>query len=335
MIVFSIIVISHNQVDCLKRCIDSILAQNLSFEYEIIISDDASTDGSWELAQEYAIKFKQIFAYQCNTDDYSPANRSERSGWNRCNGYKHATGKYIAHVDGDDFFVEGVDIYKKQVELLEKHPECSCCMANDYKLIDGDEVSKAILLHKEVFETEQILSSVDYIQNYFRESHCFVYRRNPNVNPVELYGGYYVDTMITDHHIQFGDIVCLNDAGYVYVQYNSSIWNENLKKQDSKVFAHALYIPLLIPKWEYAFMSGKRHLKKMLKVVRLALSNHHLKDDNLVWIRRFDRFVYRCFNRQLSLNDKMRLSLLFIYLGLLIVTHPNMKWPYRLLSKLL
>lgn len=331
----SIIVISHNKRDLLKRCIDSILEQYIPFEYEIIISDDASSDGSWELALEYQSRYSGIKAYQCNTDDYNPANRSERSGWNRCNGYKHATGKYIAHIDGDDFLLKGTDIYKKQVELLESHPECSCCMANDHVLKDGDDLSRSILKHKECFETGQILSSEKYIRKYFRESHCFVYRRNSDVDPVKLYGGYYVDTMITDHHLQFGNIVCLNDAGYVYVQYNASIWNENRKSQDHKVLTHALYIPLLIPKWKYEFLSDRRHLKRLLNVVKLAISKYKLKEENLKWISRFDRYLYSVFNRDLKFSDKMHLAALYILLGTLIVFQPSIKFPYKLLNKML
>ena len=331
----SIIVISHDKRDLLKRCVDSILEQDLPFEHEIIISDDASTDGSWELALNYQSKFSEVKAYQCNTNDYNPANRSERSGWNRCNGYKHAAGKYIAHIDGDDFLIKGCNIYKKQVELLERHPECSCCMANDYLLKDGEDISKAILKHCEKFKTGQIISSHDYIKNFFRESHCFVYRRNKDVDPVKLYGGYYVDTLITDHHLQFGNIVCLNDAGYVYVQYHTSIWNENIKRQDYKLLTHSLYIPLLIPKWRMTFLESPKHLKRILKVVRLALSKYELKQDNLVWISRFDRYLYHAFNRNLSVLDYLHLIFLYFYLIFVILFHPSHKFFYEKLNKML
>ena len=103
--ILSIIVISHNQKDQLQRCVESILAQSIPFKHEIIISDDNSNDGTWELAMEYSSKYEEIIAYQCNTSDYNPINNSARSGWNRCNGYQHATGKYIAHIDGDDFYI--------------------------------------------------------------------------------------------------------------------------------------------------------------------------------------------------------------------------------------
>lgn len=115
--ILSIIVISHNQREQLKRCLDSILTQSLPFEHEIIISDDASCDGTWEVAQDYTSRYSQIKVYSCNASVFYTINASDRNGWNKCNAYQYATGKYIAHVDGDDFFLKGKDIYKKQVQF--------------------------------------------------------------------------------------------------------------------------------------------------------------------------------------------------------------------------
>lgn len=314
----SIIVVSHNQKELLRRCLDSILAQSIPFEHEIIVSDDASVDGTWELAQEYASQYPQIRAYSCDAGKFNPITPSDRAGWNKCNGYQHATGNYIAHIDGDDFLLPESHIYEKQVELLEKNPECSCCMANDYLLTDGEDISKVRLLHNERFSTGEILPSETYIRKYFRESHCFVFRRNSAVDPVELYGGYYDDTMITDHFIQFGDIVCLDDAGYVYVKYQSSLWQNNVKSNDHIVFAHAIYIGMLIPKWKYVFLSSTRHLKSILNVVRLAQSGHRLREDNLHWVQNFDSYLYHAFNRELNVIDRLHLSFMSVYLRLLI-----------------
>lgn len=79
----SIIVISHNQKEQLRRCLDSILAQLIPFEHEIIVSDDASNDGTWELAQEYASQYPQIRAYSCDASNFNPITPSDRAGWNR------------------------------------------------------------------------------------------------------------------------------------------------------------------------------------------------------------------------------------------------------------
>ena len=331
--ILSVIVISHNQKERLRRCLNSILAQSLPFEHEIIISDDASNDGTWELAQEYAYRHPEIRAYSCDTTEYHPANASDRCGWNKCNAYQHATGMYIAHVDGDDFFLEGKDIYKQQVELLEQHPNCSCCMANNYNLNEGEDVSKVTIRHHEGFQTGEILSAEEYIRNYFREFQCFVYRRNSVVDPIKEYGGYYDDALITAHHIQFGDIVCLNDAGYVYVHSESSIWSQQVKCHDNVVFAHTIYVSILIPKWRYVFLSSPRHLNSLLNVVRLAQSGHRLREDNLLWVRRFDSYLYHTFNRSLSYRDTLYLAFLSIYIRVLKRIMPNYKFPYQLLFK--
>ena len=331
----SIIVISHNQKEQLRRCLNSIIAQSIPFEHEIIVSDDASNDGSWELAQEYASQYPQIKAYSCDAGSFNPITPSDRAGWNRSNGYKHATGKYLAHIDGDDFLLPDSHIYEKQVELLEKNPDCSCCMANDYRLTDGEDISKAKLLHNEHFSTGEILPSEIYIKNYFRESHCFVFRRNKDVDPVELYGGYYDDTMITDHYIQFGDIVCLDDAGYIYVKYKSSLWQNNIKTQDYIVFAHAIYIGMLIPKWKYVFLSSRKHLYSILDVVRLVQSGHRLRDDNLHWVQNFDSYIYHAFNRELNIIDRLHLSFVSVYLKLLIKFRLNNRASSEVLRLLL
>lgn len=333
--VLSIIVISHNQREQLRRCLNSILAQSLPFEHEIIISDDASNDGTWELAQEYAYLHPEIRAYSCDTTEFHPANASDRCGWNKCNAYQHATGKYIAHVDGDDFFLEGKDIYKQQVELLEQHPNCSCCMANNYNLNEGEDVSKVTIRHHEGFQTGEILSAEEYIRKYFREFQCFVYRRNIDIDPVKEYGGYYDDALITAHHLQFGDIVCLNDAGYVYVRSESSIWSQQVKCHDNVVFAQAIYIAILIPKWKFVFHSAPNHLYAILIVIGLVQSGHKLRKDNLHWVERFDSYLYHAFNRELSFLDKVHLFLLAFYIRFLKRIRPSVKFPYNVLSLLI
>lgn len=327
--VLSIIVISHNQKEQLRRCLNSILVQSLPFEHEIIVSDDASNDGTWELAQEYASQYPQIRACSCDAGYFNPITLSDRCGWNKCNAYQHATGKYIAHVDADDFFLAGKDIYKKQVELLEQNPTCSCCMANNYNLNEDEDVSRVRIRHHEGFKTGEILSSEDYIRHYFREFQCFVFRKNAEIDPVELYGGYYDDTVITDHHLQYGDIVCLNDAGYVYVHSDSSIWSQQIKSKDDTVFAHAIYVAMLVPIWKNVFLSSPRHLNSILNVVRLVQSGHRLREDNLHWVQRFDSYLYHAFNRELGIIDWIHLSFLSVYLMFLI----KFKMNNRVLSK--
>lgn len=315
------------------RCIDSILAQPLPFEYEIIISDDASTDGTWEVAQEYAKCYPQIQAIQCNTDDYHPVNRCQRCGWNQCNAYRHSSGKYFAHVDADDFFCEGTEVLRKQVELLESLPDCSCCMANNYRLGDGEEAANAWLDNPHSFENGYIMSSEDYIANYWKIDHAFVYRRYVHEDPTVLFGGYYDDTLITDYHVQFGDIVCLDDAGYVYVQYKDSIWNEVMASKDSVDLCSIIIIPALIPIWKDLFYGTRNQLCQLLGVVKMLLLGHKLQEGNLAYLKGlpYRNRLVGMMNRDLSLWEKLFLALLVIDLKLL--KHVPLRPLYWLPSK--
>ncbi len=315
----SILITSHNQGVLLERCVNSILNQSLSIEYEIVISDDHSTDDTWELAQNLAKSHSFVKAIMFNSDDYHPVNRCQRCGWNQCNAYRNSKGKYFAHFDADDFFIEGTSVLMKQIELLELHPECSCCMANNYILNDGENVSQVVLNSPHSFETGYVLSSEEYIAKFWKSDHAFMYRRFIDEDPTERFGGYYDDTLITNYHLQFGDIVCLNDAGYVYVRYEDSIWNEIMVAKDVYAMLPIMIIPSLLPCWKNVYYNSRHTLYKLYGVVKLLLKGHKMEDGNLAYLRGMPNHnrLIGMMNRKLLLKEKIYLVLLIINLRLL------------------
>ncbi len=333
MPLLSVLITSHNQGPLLERCVNSVISQPLPFEYEVVISDDYSTDGTWEIARSLSERYVQVKAVQCNTNDYQPVNRCQRCGWNQCNAYRNSSGKYFAHIDADDFFCEGTEVLRKQVELLESLPDCSCCMANNYRLGDGEEAANAWLDNPHSFENGYIMSSEDYIANYWKVDHAFVYRRYVHVDPTELLGGYYDDTLITDYHVQFGDIVCLNDAGYVYVQYKDSIWNEVVATNDSVVLNAAMIVPALLPKWTELFLQSRNLLCQLLGVAKWIHLGHRLQEGNLAYLKGLPRQnkLVGMMNRDLSLAERVYLVLLILNLKML--KHVSWKPLYWLPSK--
>ena len=55
----SIILITYNQEGCVRRALDSILAQR-SYIYEVVVSDDCSTDKTWEIIVDYSLRFPEL-----------------------------------------------------------------------------------------------------------------------------------------------------------------------------------------------------------------------------------------------------------------------------------
>lgn len=307
--ILSIIVICHEQREELRRCLDSILAMQMPFEYEIIVSDDRSTDGTREMLEKvYADK---VIATYCNSDEGNCATNSLRSGYNRSHAYPLAKGKYIAHVDADDYFKDGADVYVKQVEALEAHPECALAMSNCLAL-SGDDLSKAQpwpfprKMHDgEILGKKQFLSD-----DFFRLNQCFMMRRNPDMNPAELYGNRYVDSVITYHHLQFGDVIYVEACDYVYVKNDGSV-TEVLGRQskDYKVmWCLGLYIPLLIPSLTRYFYAGCEY-QQIREVIKMAKAGYKLQAPNYASLRSLNAYIYDCFGRDLTKMDKLRLSM--------------------------
>lgn len=93
----SVVVPVFNVAKYLQRCVDSILSQTFQ-NFELILVDDGSTDGSSEICDEYADKDSRVRAIHYINSGVSVA---------RNNGIKAARGEYISFVDADDWVEEG------------------------------------------------------------------------------------------------------------------------------------------------------------------------------------------------------------------------------------
>ena len=60
----SVCIITFNHKHYIKRCLDSILNQEVNFDFEVIVGDDLSTDGTRKLVQEYAKNYPEIIFFK-------------------------------------------------------------------------------------------------------------------------------------------------------------------------------------------------------------------------------------------------------------------------------
>lgn len=110
----SVFVVTYNQERYIRQCLESIVAQKADFEYEVIIGDDASIDGTAVICDEFAAKYPQIQVY------HHPKNLGLLGNWefvmNKCKG------EYIALVEGDDYWIDENKL-QRQVDWLDAHPD--------------------------------------------------------------------------------------------------------------------------------------------------------------------------------------------------------------------
>ncbi|MFA9492925.1 glycosyltransferase family 2 protein [Streptococcus sp. E17BB] len=128
MVKVSVICTNYNKGNWIGEALESILKQETSFAYEIIVVDDASTDHSPQLIRDYQAKFPdKIRAF------FNPTNQGIAKTWKLI--CQEAHGDYIARCDGDDFWTDSHKL-QKQVNLLTNHPTARWSNT-DFDLVDS------------------------------------------------------------------------------------------------------------------------------------------------------------------------------------------------------
>lgn len=113
----SIIVISYNQENYIRKTLDSILNQKHNFSFEIIVCDDASKDSTPQIIKDYASQYKEIV----------PVLRHENQGVvkNYFDAVSRCQGEYLMVCAGDDYWLPGK--VEKQISFMDSHPNIGAC----------------------------------------------------------------------------------------------------------------------------------------------------------------------------------------------------------------
>lgn len=96
----SVVVVTYNQESMIGECLDSILGQSV-LPYEVIVADDCSTDGTWNIVQQYITKYPKLIRAIRNE-----RNKGVFGNFNQV--IRVATGDFINFVAGDDMLPEGI-----------------------------------------------------------------------------------------------------------------------------------------------------------------------------------------------------------------------------------
>jgi glycosyltransferase involved in cell wall biosynthesis len=118
----SVLVMTFNHRRFIEEALDSVLSQRTQFDWELLVSEDCSTDGTREVVIDYQRRSPGRIRLLLSE-------RNLRSNAVVARGIAAARGQYIALLDGDDFW-SCADKLQRQVEFMDAHPECSICFHN-------------------------------------------------------------------------------------------------------------------------------------------------------------------------------------------------------------
>lgn len=165
-VVVSVCCLAYNQKKYIEQMLESIVHQKTSFRYEILISDDASTDGTTEVITEYAQKYPNLIRTFLQTNNmYSQGKNTMRSIL-----FPAVRGKYVAFCEGDDYWCNNNKL-QKQFDAMELHSECSICTHNVQAIYENGTTKKGCMFPGRLF-VGGIVGQNDYAEFLIGKAAC-------------------------------------------------------------------------------------------------------------------------------------------------------------------
>jgi glycosyltransferase involved in cell wall biosynthesis len=156
----SVSIITYNHERFIAQAIESALAQEVEFDYEILIGEDHSSDRTRDIVCDYAKRYPdriRVFLHDY-PEDYARINGNR----NFFNNILNARGEYVALLEGDDYWTDPLKL-RKQVDFLDRHTECSACFHNVRILHEGaperDRLAHRHRRKKQFFALSEVVSS--------------------------------------------------------------------------------------------------------------------------------------------------------------------------------
>ncbi|WP_421763178.1 glycosyltransferase family 2 protein [Ekhidna sp.] len=165
----SVCIQTYNHERYVSQCLESVLNQKTDFDFEIIIGEDESTDGTRTICKVFEEKYpKKINLFLRSRKDVIYVNGRPTGRFNMIANLQAARGKYIALVEGDDFWTDQNKL-QKQIDLLESRPELSFCFHNVHTLDQSTQkirrnTSLAYSIKKTTYDQPDIIAGT-YVYN--------------------------------------------------------------------------------------------------------------------------------------------------------------------------
>jgi glycosyltransferase involved in cell wall biosynthesis len=268
----SVCIQTYQHGNYIKKCLDSVLMQQTTFPFEIIIGEDESIDGTREICEAYALKHpEKIKLFKRKRKDVIYIAGHATGRFNFINNLKAATGKYIALLDGDDYWTDALKL-QKQVDFLEANPNFGICFHRVKVFNQQQQMFVEDSITREVNDVTDIneLTKDNFIhtpsvmlRNDFKLPRWF--KKSP-IGDWTLY-------MIA---IKNKKIKKLDDVMAVYRVHEKSVWSkfsQDIKEEKTKISIKLVIKKVRLPKETKAILTKRATLFDPPKRKNKSLKN--------------------------------------------------------------
>ncbi len=214
----SVVCIAYNAAPYIRAALDGFLAQKTNFPFEVLVHDDASTDGTAEIIREYAEKRPDVIraVFQKENQWSKGVAVSSTFLW------PLVRGEYVAMCEGDDYWTDPLKL-QKQVDWLDAHPDSSVCF---HPVVvhfeDGSHKDSAYPMPKDCpdgFTFEGLL------KHNFMQTNSVVFRwklkGRENEVPADITPRDWFTNLL---HAEKGPIGFIPEAMGVYRRHSGGVW---------------------------------------------------------------------------------------------------------------
>jgi len=217
----SICCIAYNQEKFIRQCVEGFLLQETTFPVEILIHDDASTDGTALIIKEYVNKYPDLIKpiYQLENQ------YSKKIKPNITFNYPRVTGKYVAFCEGDDYWTDPFKLHK-QVFFLENNKDYIFCWTR-FKVLHDSSNTFYDDANSEYFENNA--SGIDFSYDKFLKgwqtgTQTIVFRVGDVFKINNFTNPHYRDVFLIADLLNLGKGFCLSDFTAVYRKHKDGIF---------------------------------------------------------------------------------------------------------------
>lgn len=229
MVLATVVCITYNHAKYISKALDSILQQITNFEFQILVHDDASTDGTVEILKEYKQKYPekiQLILEKTNQYSKDPLVLSHIC-------FPRIFSKYIAICEGDDYWCADNKL-QLQIDLMEKDESISMTCCNSYTVTQDGDIIKVI----NPFKNEGFIPAKEII-NSARSmvSTCTIAFKTDVLKKRKE----YYDQVITEDYPL--EVLCATNGRVYYLKepmgcYRVMVpgsWSERIRSKDSYI----------------------------------------------------------------------------------------------------